>query len=314
MGSFGANSNGFIKTNGTVTIAIGSLTVNSAFVMGDTDWTGNTASQVTALLNITGGTVNANCNIKTSPTTDNVATYPTKSTLTLNGGILNMAGHNIGTAGAGVGTGGGAINWQAGTLTSCGTINGTGGLTKTTAGTLILTGTNAWSGDTTVSGGILTVNGTISASSALTANSTTTVNGTGTISCGSTFTSATLTPGNGSTYGLLTTGDITLDSGSTYTLNLDGNHVTLDGVSVTGTYTCGSAILTISSVANPTYTTYTVVTATSISGTFNGLADGATFSAVGRSWRIHYTGTTITLDDYNPGAASNVIQALLTYN
>ncbi len=98
------------------------------------------------------------------------------TTLTLNGGTLDMGTFNIGTAGAPIGSGSGALNFQSGTLKNVALINGTAGLTKTTSGTLILDGTNTYSGATVITLGTLQVGsggttGTLGTSAAAIANS-----------------------------------------------------------------------------------------------------------------------------------------------
>ena len=182
--------------------------------------------------------------------------------------------------------------------TTSGTISLT--IQASSGGSWNLTGSNPYTGATTLSSGILQVDGAISASSGLTAASTTTLQGSGTIACGCTLTSATLCPGDGTHYatygGVLKTGAMTLDSGSTFKLNLNSSYTTTD-FSSTGTFTCGSSTLTIASLTSPAYKTYTIVTAAAISGTFNGLPNGSFFSQQGRNWQIKYTGTTITLLD-----------------
>jgi len=79
------------------------------------------------------------------------------TTLTLNGGTLNMGGFNIGSATTVVGSGAGSLNFQAGTLSNLLELNGGAVLTKTTAGTLILEGTNTYSGVTLISTGTLQI-------------------------------------------------------------------------------------------------------------------------------------------------------------
>lgn len=84
------------------------------------------------------------------------------TTLILNGGLLDMTGHNIGGANA-IGSGTGSLSFQAGTLQNVLEINaGATALVKTGTGTLILTGSmgNAYSGGTSVTAGTLLANST----------------------------------------------------------------------------------------------------------------------------------------------------------
>jgi autotransporter-associated beta strand protein len=231
-GSFGFAGNAFNKSTGTVNVQGGSLTVTTAFTFGDQTIFGTAASQVAALLNITGGTVTSNADITTSAT----ASAPVKSTLTLNGGTLSMGGRKIGTAAATIGTGGGAVNWSSGTATAIGTINGTDGLTKATAGTLIMTGTNAYTGATTISAGTLQLgnggtSGALPASSALTDNGALIFNRTDTLTQASDFPSVISGSGAVTQAG---TGTVVLNGANTYT----------------GTTTVQKGTLGFSSIAN----------------------------------------------------------------
>ncbi|MEQ3651105.1 autotransporter-associated beta strand repeat-containing protein [Hyphomonas sp.] len=94
--------------------------------------------------------------------------------LTVNGGVLDLNGFDLGTAS--LNGSGGAIDLGSGTLTISngdansfsGVINGTGGLTKSGAGILTLSGANNYSGDTMIGGGALNLD--FSAASAPTTN------------------------------------------------------------------------------------------------------------------------------------------------
>jgi autotransporter-associated beta strand protein len=101
-------------------------------------------------VNITGGTLT--CNTDMVDGGGNAT-----SILTLNGGTLDLTGHNLGGATA-IDT----LNFQSGTLANVGEINSGGALNKTTTGTLVITGANLYSGPTAISNGTLLVNGTVS--------------------------------------------------------------------------------------------------------------------------------------------------------
>ena len=114
-----------------------------------------------------------------------------------------------------------------GTLRINGVISGSASLTKTGGGTLTLTGANTYSGGTNVNGGTLLVNNTTGSgtgSGSVIVNSTGTLGGTGTISGSVTVNSGgTLSPGSpASSPGILHTGALTLASGSTYLVNVNG--------------------------------------------------------------------------------------------
>ena len=91
------------NTSGTVDVSGGVLTVTTALVLGDEAVFGGAASQATATLNITGGTVTCDVPLYTS----NSTTAAAKSTLTLNGGVLDMDGNAIGSGTAAIIGGGG---------------------------------------------------------------------------------------------------------------------------------------------------------------------------------------------------------------
>ena len=126
---------------GTLNVGGGSFTVNTAFTLGSQA----TGGASVATLNLTGGTFASNANIVDGGGT-------TTSTITLDGGTLNMTGKNIGGA-----TAIDVLNFRSGTLSNVAAINGTGGLSKTTNGTLFLSGINTYSGTTTISAGTLTL-------------------------------------------------------------------------------------------------------------------------------------------------------------
>jgi autotransporter-associated beta strand protein len=75
------------------------------------------------------------------------------TTFTLNGALLDMTNHNIGSAAAAIGSGSGTLNFQSGTLKNLHQLNGGGALTKTTTGTLTLDGLNAYTGPTNINDG-----------------------------------------------------------------------------------------------------------------------------------------------------------------
>jgi autotransporter-associated beta strand protein len=167
---------------------------------------------------------------------------------------------------------------QNGSLTGAvgsagGTINGLGGAASltTTAGTTILTGTNSYIGATTVNGGVLDVLGSITGTSQVVVNSGGMLTGSGTIdplivtiNSGSMF-----APGNG-TPGTSTNivGSLALASGALYVVQV--NPATASFANISGTATLGGASVN-AIFANGSYVAkqYTILTAGSISGTFN---------------------------------------------
>ena len=134
---------------GSSPASTGVLTVNTAFHLArNTNPT--VTDTVTGAFIINGGTAILNTDLK------DISTRGTSNTtLTLDGGTLDMTGHAIG----GNSSGNLAIdnlNFRSGTLKNVGLINVTGGLSKTTDGVLTLGGNNTFTGDVrivTASGG-----------------------------------------------------------------------------------------------------------------------------------------------------------------
>jgi autotransporter-associated beta strand protein len=99
-------------------------------------------------LNILGGTVTVGGDIMDTLVA-NAAAHT--GTLTLNGGTLDLQGHNIGGASAANNID--VLNFQSGTLQNVNHINNGADLVKTTTGTLVLAGTNSYAGATDVQNG-----------------------------------------------------------------------------------------------------------------------------------------------------------------
>jgi hypothetical protein len=82
------------------------------------------------------------------------------------------------------------------------------------------------------------------------------------------------------------------------TLNIDlASPTSYDAINVTGTATLGGYL---NLVADPVYVpapgqAFTILTATSVSGTFVGLANGSVISSGSASFLINYTSTAVTL-------------------
>ena len=144
-------------------------------------------------------------------------------------------------------------------------------------GTLVVNGnvrTTAGGGDVTVAGGVF--------------------KGTGTVG-DVTTTSGKVAPGNSP--GTLNVTSLTLGSGSVFEEEIAGATAGTgyDQAIVTGTATLGNATLSIVPSYTPAAgTVFTIIQAGSVSGVFNGLADGTETTVNGLKFRINYTGTTVT--------------------
>jgi fibronectin-binding autotransporter adhesin len=179
-------------------------------------------------------------------------------------------------------------------------ITGQGGFTQTGSGTTILSSANTYKGATNVSAGTLLINGNqSSATGAVTVASGATLGGTGTIGGAITIQNGgTLNPGLVGATGILNTANVTFISGSTFSVAVNGSTAgtDYDQLKVTGTVTLGNATLSTSgSIATGPGATQIVLidndgSSDAVSGTFNGLAEGATVTINGISFRISYVG------------------------
>ena len=133
--------------------------------------------------------------------------------------------------------GSGTYSYGAGTDANSGVITGAISLFKQGSGTQTLGDANTYTGTTTVNGGTLLVNGSTVSSSAVTVGSSGTLGGTGN-AAGTVAVNGTLSAGNSTavdTTGTLTTGALTLNSGSFSLFQIEGTTAGLfDRVNVTG--------------------------------------------------------------------------------
>lgn len=165
-------------------------------------------------------------------------------------------------------------------------------LDKTGAGALTLSGVSTYTLDTQVLAGTLIVNGTLV--SAVSVQSGAFLGGTGTIDADVTV-NGTLAAGQSP--GVLHTGNLLLNSGATFAVELGGTVLgDYDRIDVTGTVTLGGALsLSLVNSFNPTGSaSFTIIdndgTADLVTGSFTGLAEGATVSTGGLNFTISYIG------------------------
>jgi fibronectin-binding autotransporter adhesin len=174
-----------------------------------------------------------------------------------------------------------------------GTVSGSGGLNYT-GKQLSLDGTIAYTGATTVTNKTL-VEVDASSSDFTIANGGI-LGGSGTTGDINAQSGSTLASGNSP--GCLNSGNLTLVSGSTFEEQIAGNTVCseYDQVKVTGTVTLGNATLStlllngFKPTAGKTFIIIDNDGADAVTGTFTGLAEGATFSVSGYVFKISYTG------------------------
>jgi autotransporter-associated beta strand protein len=183
------------------------------------------------------------------------------------------------------------LNVPTGLVTISAPLQGSVGLLKTGSGTLSLGAANDYSGSTTVAAGTLLVNGSLSAASAVTVLGTLGGSGTvaGVVSVGS---QGAIAPG-GATPAMLTTGILTLGSG---TLSLDlPNHTTYDSVSTSAVNLTGATLAvnfgTVNAGDSFTILSIAGTAPSSVSGRFANLpTSGSTFTVGAVEFAIIYTG------------------------
>ncbi|WP_264052795.1 autotransporter domain-containing protein [Rhodopseudomonas palustris] len=180
------------------------------------------------------------------------------------------AGATIATlAGAGtVALGNRTLTLSSASTAFDGVITGIGGLTLTT-GRQTLTGTNSYSGPTTVNAGTLIVNGSI-VHSATAVGSGGTLAGTGTAGNVTVASGGTLAPGSGvAGTSLSIAGSLAFQSGALYQIQVSPSAASLANVS--GAATLAGTVQAVLSPGSYLTKTYTILTAASRSGTFDGL-------------------------------------------
>ncbi len=289
------------QTTGTLTIgnlgsnsSIATTGSSTAILVGDRTGSGDV---VTGNLNLNGGTV-------TITTTGAAIAGGSNATsnLNLDGGVTLKAGasstnwiQNLDTAV--INSGGATIHTNGNNIGFSQVFTGTGGLTKAGGGMLTINTTQQYTGATNVTGGTLVVDGNISTSSLTTIGNgvdAATLQGIGTTGALTISANAFHNPGNSA--GIMTTGNYTmagtltteingLTAGSLHdqvnvggTVSLSGNLVAAFGG---GTYANGNLIFILLNDGED-----------AVSGTFAGLAQGATVTNYGGfDWQISYTGS-----------------------
>jgi len=186
--------------------------------------------------------------------------------------------------------------------TFMGTIdNEEGTITKTGTGTWTLDGVTQPGFGTTfnfvVNDGKVVWNSTLT-DAPITINSGGVLKGNGTVGTTTVNTGGTIAAGNSP--GCITVSNLTLGAGSTFEEEIAGGSACTeyDRTNVNGNANLGGATLSVLPSYTPTPgTVYTILQTTNgnVIGTFNGLADGATFTANGIQFRINYTNTQVNL-------------------
>jgi autotransporter-associated beta strand protein len=236
---------------------------------------------------------------------DQTATSPAAISVTVNfsgGTITHLTGENLSISQLPVNlTGSGTRVFLAGAGRSISTatnttVSGLGGFTKTGEGALILAGTNTYSGDTLLTEG--TLGGTGSSSSALIASPGSTV-------------------APGVTIGTLATAAATLPAGSTLAIQIDSATDTADKLVASGAVDITGATASFSEIGSgivPAGTKLVILdyTGQTLTGTFAGIAEGATVTAGSNTFTLSYsdasriTLTSTTVDPFASWAEAQI--------
>jgi autotransporter-associated beta strand protein len=171
--------------------------------------------------------------------------------------------------------------------TLSGVISGSGSLTKTGNSALTLSGTNTYGGATTVSAGPLVVAGALNGTTSVSVVSGATIMGSGSVTNLLVNSGGILSPGN--SLGIFTVnGNLQMDSGSTLAVEINGTTAgtDYDQVIVSGTVGIAGNLAATHGYTAGQGDSYTIIVndmADAITGTFSGLAEGATTTAGGNN-------------------------------
>jgi fibronectin-binding autotransporter adhesin len=187
---------------------------------------------------------------------------------------------------------GSTLTFQRGLATSV----GDSPITKTGGGVLILEhNNNQVAGTTTINNGTLLVNGTLSSTAGVAVTGRGITGGSGTVSAATLSSGGTVSPGNSP--GILTMPSLTAASGTSLSFEINGaTPVTQHDqiVLTTGPLTLNSSALSLSLGMTPalgdSWRLISVGSVYSISGTFDGLPEGAIFPVSSHLLQIYYLG------------------------
>jgi len=306
--SFVLGGTGTTSTGGGVimTNSAGSVTISGVLSgPGSLTSAGNGNLILTSANSYTGGTVvtggsmlsiNSDAALGTQPTTTTVTAGP----VTLNNGTLQFNAAFSSARYVTLGSGGGTFDTDGNSNTLTGLISGTGSLTKVGTGILVLTGQNTYTGGTTVSAGSLQIGNTTTTTASLVGPVTVLSGGTfggngtitGDIDANSNSGGGTIYSGvvNGSG-GLKTTGNLNLSSTSTLTVQMQPSGAST--LSVGGAANLAGTLSVAYSGGFYKPGTYTLLTASSLSGSFSTVSVGV--PSVGISGQMVEEGNQIDL-------------------
>ena len=168
-----------------------------------------------------------------------------------------------------------------------------------------LTGNSTYNGDVNVNGGTLAVNGNLAAASLLTVNVGGILGGNGTLGA-TAINGGTLAPGN--SIGTLTIASLTMTAASTDLVQVEGT--SSDRATITGTAAIAGTVSVDPLARLTSTTTYTIVNAGTLTGTFDSASVTNNFA---RNARLTYVGNDVlvTLD---PGLLSPILPGNASIN
>jgi uncharacterized protein with beta-barrel porin domain len=303
-----ANAITFTGGANTLTLLQGSNLIGNIGVTGSLDFSQNTFAVLTNVITGTGSVSKSGsdtlslfgASTYTGGTTVNAGTLKldggslvATGALTVNGGTFDLNGSNQ-TVGS-LGGGGGTVSLGSGTLTVddsasstfAGAITGGGGVIKQGSGTLTLGGANTYTGDTVINGGVLALNGSLTGNTVVNAGGT--LLGTGTAGAATVNSGGTLGVGS---LGTLTVGSLVQNGGSTFQVTANSSAASL--VTVTGAATVNGGtvnVLAPSGISAPN-TSYTILNAATLTGTFVGVTTASPFLKPS----LTYNGGIVTLN------------------
>jgi uncharacterized protein with beta-barrel porin domain len=320
-----------------ITIAVnGNVTGTSYGIKAETSGTGNVNISVGA-----GATVQGTGTSGVAIQGAGINSFTNGGTIVGATGVVTSAGSTTVTnAGSLTGTGGTAVSFAGGnnlfvmsgsTAVLSGQANGSGTdtfrfagtgsnsfdasqigagwtlLDKTGSSIWSLTGTSTYAGPVTVNGGTLAVNGDLTSASSLTVNAGGTLGGSG-FAGAVAINGGTLAPGN--SVGTLTTASLTMTAASTYLVQVSG--VTADKTIVTGIAGINGKVVVDPLTRLSATTTYTIMSAGTLSGTFSG-AEFLTATSFARNARLSYVGNDVLLT-LDPGSLSSSLPGNASIN
>ncbi|WP_292883691.1 DUF4347 domain-containing protein [Nisaea sp.] len=275
-------SGGAVTINGGTLAVTGATTINNAIVLGSSNGTINASANASVSGNITG--TGSLTKIGTSTLTL-AGTNTYSGGTTISGGTLRLSGGNALSDSGTVTVNAGATldlnntSETIGSLAGSGTVSvGSGSITLSSAGSNSFSGSMTGTGTFTVASGV-TLKGTSTYATAVTVQS-----------------GGTIAPGNSP--GKISTGNLTLSSGSTAEMEINGTTAgtQYDQIAVTGTVTISNATLTTNfgytSAIGDSYVLIDNDGTDAVTGTFSGLAEGATIVSGVDYYQISYAGGT----------------------